>query len=601
VVGTSQRPLGISGERIMPLGPLPLPAATALFARRAAAVQPAFALGPQNVADIETICQRVECLPLAIELAAARVRLLSPAELVRRLDRQLRILVGGARDRPDRHRSLRAAIESSLEVVGADAVTVFRWLGGFAGGGQLADVEAVARTLGRDESWLLDAMTELVDASLVRAVPSGGATRHELPDAMAELAGELLKDDPERYAVRAAVADRYLDLVRASAAGAGPATVDRDAPNIRAAIGWAIASAFDRIDATTVEAIYRYYERNSRLAEGQRVLTEVGAAGRAAAWVRAGQLAALRGDLVEANRLAALAIDTTDLPLRATARMLLGQVAAEQRDLAAARANLRSALVDARRSGDIRLVGRVLNNLCAVSFERGRLRDAERQLAAALEAKRRGGAGPVEIGRTLYNLAEVALAAGDYPVAARRAGEAIGLLRGYPLLAAQAVTTRALALLRTAGPDAALAATRPLADLLGSGDDRRSAAVVELRFSVVLHAAGQFADAARLLRAALPSALDHTERDRQQVAGALELHAWLLARRAPAAAASLLGAAGRLRQGWISDTTTAMVEHVTEACRAVLGAERFAREYGHGAGLHRLALLELSHQVETIP
>jgi hypothetical protein len=56
-----------------------------------------------------------------------------------------------------------------------------------------------------------------------------------------------------------------------------------------------------------------------------------------------------------------------------------------------------------------------------------------------------------------------------------------------------------------------------------------------------------------------------------------------------------------MRQGWVSNTTMAMVEHVTEACRAVLGAERFAREYGHGAGLHRLALLELSHQVETIP
>jgi predicted ATPase/transcriptional regulator with XRE-family HTH domain len=602
LLATSQRPLHVRRERVVPLGPLPADAATTLFVRRAAAVRPGFAPTSATGAVIAAICRRLDHLPLAIELAAARIRMLEPAELLERLDRRLPVLADGARDLPARHRSLRAAIESSLEVVGPDAVTLFGWLGAFAGGGRLDDLEAVAEALGRDRIWLLGALEELVDTNLVRVAPADGASRYELPDTMAELAAERIGAAADGPAVRDAVAGRFLELVRAAAAGTGHAIID--SANVRAAIAWAVDRDPTSLDPPTIEAFHRYYETTSRLVEGQTTLARLAAAGHAVAWVRAGQLAVLRGELTEASRLGERALaelDPVDLAARVSARMLLAHAAVENGDGIGSRAHLRMALVDARRSGDLRLFGRVLNNLGGASAERGRLRDAERQLSAALEAKRRGGAGPMELGRSQFNLAEIELEAGHYDRAAAGAAEAVRLLSagGYPLLAAIAITTRALALLHSAGAGPALAAAEAIGPLLDSiaGDDPRATAVVELRRSVILHAAGRRAEAARVLRAALPAALDHTARDREQVAGVLEMHAWLMVTRDPATAAALLGVGGRLRRRPVPETTAALIDQVGRAGRAALGDRAFERQYREGAGPHRVGLVALCDRI----
>jgi tetratricopeptide (TPR) repeat protein len=247
-------------------------------------------------------------------------------------------------------------------------------------------------------------------------------------------------------------------------------------------------------------------------------------------------------------------LDPADHAGRGTAHLMLGSVATDRRETRRARAQMRAALVHARRATDLRLIGRVLNNLGTLYMELGRLADAERLLRAAAEAKRRSGAGAVDLGRTLFNLAETALDDCRLELAASRAAESVTLLRagGHDRLAAFAATTRGVALLQLRDVDGALAMARQGIALLGeSWDDRRAIAVIGLRCSVIWHAAGEPATAVETLRRVLPMALASTDRDREEVALVLELHSALLAPRAPVPAAQLLGAADAIRRGSI--------------------------------------------------
>jgi len=600
LVVTSQRQLQVRGERVVALRPLAPAAAAALFTRRAAAVSPGFTLDDEETARaVAAVCRRVEHLPLAIELAAARVRLLHPVELAERLDRQLQMLTGGARDLPARHRSLRAAIESSLETVAPGSRTLFRWLSAFAGGGQLGDVEAVATALGRDRDWLLTALTELVDINLVRVRAERATSRYTLPDPMAELAAEQLRADADRHRVMRAAAVQFLARLRRGYDGSGPAVDDRDAANVRSAVSWVVAHETGLIDAEGAAAVTRFYETTGRLAEGQEILLRLAATGLAAAWVRAGHLTALRGDLTTATELGTrglLAAAETDHAVRTAALNLLAQTAIEQGDPDTGRACLRAALVEARRAKDLALLGRVLNNLSSVSIEDGRPRHAEWQLLAALQAKRRSGASPVELGRTLYNLAEIALELGKNEAAVARAGEAVPLLRagGFPRLAALAESTVALAMLREDDIPAALAAVgRSVRLLEGSGDDRRTAAVVHLRCSVVQHAAGELAAARESLRGALASVPERTTRDQDEVADALDSHAWHLVRRDPRTAAAMLGAGEQLRRRPVPAPIQPMRDKARTAARQALGANGYDAAFRAGRALDRAGLLEL--------
>ncbi|MCW6010306.1 helix-turn-helix domain-containing protein [Micromonospora sp. CPCC 205371] len=586
VVVTSQRPLRIRDERIVALRPLDPDAAAALFARRATAVRPEFSLGDDTAEAVAGICQRVGYLPLAIELAAARVRLLHPVELAARLDSRLQVLTDGARDLPPRHRSLRAAIEASLEVVAAPARTLFRWLGAFAGGAALDAAEATTAAMGRDREWLLAALTELVDINLVRPVDGGGTTRYTLPDAVAELAAGQLADGRDRMPVMSAVTAHFLDRLRRATGGSGPPVPDRDAANVRAAIAWALAHAPGLIDPGAIHAIHRFYEATGRLVEGRDLLCRVAAAGMAAGWVRAGQLSVLRGDLDDAEELGTRGLDAAaDPELRAAALSLLAHTAVERGEPRVARARMRAALVQARRAGDVGLIGRILNNLSSISVELGRPRDARRQLRAALEAKCRAGAGPLERGRTLFNLAEVALEMGDTADAVEQGGKAAELLlaAGYNRLAAVAETTRGLALLRGgAAPSAALAAMDRAAALLDTGDDRRTAAVVDLRRSVAQHAAGDLAAARDATRRGLREALRHDNRDRDELADALQSHAWYLVRRDPEAAAALIGAGQKVRRRPVPAALTPLIDQTIAAAKSALGGRRFTAAHGRG-------------------
>jgi len=608
VLVISQRPLHVTGELRVRLGGLAEAAALDLFTRRAAAVAPDFAVTPGNADAVRAICRQLDGLPLAIELAAARMRLLTPHDLAERLDRTLPVLTGGARDLPDRHRSLRAAVESSVGLVGPDAATVFTWLGAFAGGGRLADIEAVAAALGRDPAWLLGALDELVDTSLVRVADDDGASLYTLPDAMAELAAERLATGSGSAVVSRVVAAHYLHRVRQwheDPGGPGRSVVHSDAGNLRAALGWAVTQEPELVDGSTVDALHRYFELTGRLAEGQATFVRVALAGAAVGWVRAGHLARLRGNFDEAARLGAraqTAIDATDHGGQALANLLLGSTNTERRRFGPARAHLRAALKHAGRAKDLRLVARALNNLGTLSMEMGRRRDAERLLAAALEAKRRSGAGPVDCGRTLYNLSENALDAGEFELASTRARAAVAELRsgGYVRLAAVAASVDAMARWRLNEPDGALAAAelagRLAAESPETGEDRRTASLVGLRRSVVLHATGDRAGAASLVRWGVPFGLDGARRDWEEVAYAVEAHAALLAPTRPAGAAALLGVATRLRSvipRSISAANASLIGETALVCRCQLGDAAYEREHRRGVKFDRAALVEL--------
>jgi predicted ATPase/transcriptional regulator with XRE-family HTH domain len=609
VLTTSQRPLGVSGERRFPLDPLPEPAALDLLVRRATAVAPDFRLTDDNTDAVRAVCRRVGGLPLALELAAAKMRVLTAAELLARLDRQLRVLTGGPLDLPPRHRSLRAAIESTLELLSGDARTLFDWLGVFSGGGRLADIEAVAATLGYDADWVLAALTELVDTSLARPAVQAGASRFTLPDTMAELAAETLDDGSDAAAVRTAVATRFWHLLlRWAVDPTGPAATitGTDAANLRSAVAWLLQAAPESVDRTAIDALHHYYEVTGRYVEGQETLAR---AGQPLAAVRAGQLAVLRGDLDGADRLgdAALSrLDPADHVDRAHARLLLGTVASDRREMGQARRNLRAALVEARRAKDLHLTGRVLNNLGVVSATQGRLTAADRLFVAALQAKQRSGAGPAELGRTLNNLAQLAFESGRYEAAVERATSASERLcaAGRGRTAVLTESMAALALLRLNRAEEAGAAMRRATRLLGDpGEDQRTATVLELRSSVLLHSTGDRAGALVQLRAALPTAVDFDHRTREEAAFTLYAHAALLTAEHPAVSATLLGAADELlrltkRSG--PETLTTAVD-TARRCRDALGAGGFDAEYARGVRLDSLTLLERLGQDQQLP
>jgi predicted ATPase len=216
---TSRAVLQIYGEQEFPLAPLTLPAgsnssvellrqseAVLLFEERARAADPGFALTTDNASAVAEICRRLDGLPLAIELAAARVRLLSPVAMLARFGRRLPLLVGQVRGVPERQRTLRHTIDWSYDLLGEDERALFRQLGAFVSGWTLAAAQAVVRLASGAEtaSWteheLIDGVQSLLDKSLLRhepGSPAAGEPRLGMLETIAEYAVEKLDEHGE--------------------------------------------------------------------------------------------------------------------------------------------------------------------------------------------------------------------------------------------------------------------------------------------------------------------------------------------------------------------------------------------------------------------
>ncbi|MDQ4138835.1 MAG: DUF4062 domain-containing protein, partial [Actinomycetota bacterium] len=270
VLVTSRAPLRLSGEHTFEVGPLALPtvgrsrtlpASVRLFVERARAVKPDFELGPRNIEDVERICVRLEGVPLALELAAARVRILSPAALLDRLDRQLALLVGGQRDLPPRQQALRSTIEWSTKLLAPDELALLAKLGVFNGPFSLEAAERVADA--GDAGDMLGLLAAIIDSSLLRQQERDGRTLFGMLTIVREYALELLDAHGSGTTVRDRHARFYCDLAAAAQPELkGPNQVQRliqlahEHDNIRAAMRFLLDSG--RPDAAA-ELMWRLF------------------------------------------------------------------------------------------------------------------------------------------------------------------------------------------------------------------------------------------------------------------------------------------------------------------------------------------------------
>ena len=255
VVATSRERLAVAGERVVTVGPLePSVFGAELFRERAAALDPAFDTHA-NRPDIEEICRRLDGLPLAIELAAARSRTMPPAALLARLDDSLRLLTGGGRSGVEHHRTLRATIEWSYDLLAANEQTVFRRLAAFVGPFDLAAAEAVATDASIDAIDVADCVARLVDQSMVVVESGPFGRRFKLLESMRQFATEQIRADDDSEATddtdctsrrHATWALDAVDRIGAQLAGhdeiEGVARLNELWPNLRAAIEWACAA-----------------------------------------------------------------------------------------------------------------------------------------------------------------------------------------------------------------------------------------------------------------------------------------------------------------------------------------------------------------------
>lgn len=224
VLSTSRSPLRLRGEHEFPIAPLPTPdlitdptmlgheAAIALFMERARAVRPDLALTAANAGVVSAICRRLEGLPLAIELAAARARLLPLSDLLRRLESALPVLVGGPRDSPERQRSLRETIAWSYRLLAPGQQRLFRSLAAFRGGFSLEEVAAICETGTPLDA--LEGLEPLAAQSLIRADETGSDARFTMLETVREFALEELTAAGEMEYVRSRHLDYFTDLAR---------------------------------------------------------------------------------------------------------------------------------------------------------------------------------------------------------------------------------------------------------------------------------------------------------------------------------------------------------------------------------------------------
>ncbi len=265
VLATSREALGVEGELNWHVPPLSLPEpssaptaamlaasdAVRLFEQRAQLVRPSFRVTDENAAAVLSICQRLDGLPLAIELAAARMRVMSSAQLAERLDDTFAVLVGGSRSAPPRHQALRATLDWSHDTLDAAERAVFRRLGVFYGGFTLDAAERVAAGGDIRADAMLELLTRLADKSLLRVEHTRGDSRYHLLVTIRDYARDRLAEASETDQVRRAHLGYYTDLAEDAAAriergevGAGGLEfeldrVDAELPNLRGAFEFA--------------------------------------------------------------------------------------------------------------------------------------------------------------------------------------------------------------------------------------------------------------------------------------------------------------------------------------------------------------------------
>ncbi|MCC6704626.1 MAG: tetratricopeptide repeat protein, partial [Thermomicrobiales bacterium] len=417
ILATSRSPLRIRGERELPLAPLATPAASIwsdsvalarnpavrLFVDRAEAVKPGFTLDANNAPVVAEICVRLDGLPLAIELAAARVRMLPPAALLEKLADSLTLLSGGARDLPERHRTLRAAIAWSHDMLAEEERRLFRRLGRFRRGAPWDGIEAISAV----EPAIADpfeAIANLIDQSLLRQDDAGAEPRYVMLETIAAFAAEELAASEEADRVRDAHAAWVSAMVEMAAAADGAERVawltrfDIETENIRLALDRYAETGDGAAGQRLGGGLVRWWDAHGRSGEARRQLQralDFGPAGEgigSKAISAAAMFARRQGDFPEAERLYALALERFEA------------------------------------DGDESGIASTINNLGVLALDQGRYDQARERYETAMERFERLGQTD-RVAAILVNLGPVARRLGEPDLAARRYQEALAIYR----------------------------------------------------------------------------------------------------------------------------------------------------------------------------
>ncbi len=468
VLATSREPLSLTGEVAWSVPPLSLPEssvmadapgarpeaavggvlqseAARLFVERAGTVRPGFELTARNAEAVAEICRRLDGIPLAIELAAARARALSPDQLAARLDDRFAILTGGSRASLPRHRTLRALVDWSQALLSEAERALLRRLSVFAGGWTLEAAEAVCDGDGgrrtEDENGLppssvlrppsvLDGLASLVDKSLVLAEESDGTIRYRLLETIRQYAAEGLRAAGEVTMPRDRHRDWFLALAeRAAPELFGPAQVawldrlEADHGNLRAALRWCLERPDAEAGLRFGAALWRFWEGRNHLSEGRAWLDQVlalapsGATPTSACRARyaAGRMAFLQGDAHAARQFLepclARSQELGEAGLVAATLRQLGHLSRDRGDLATARSQYERGYQLFRELGDPQGLASSQLALGRLAIMEGAL-DAGRALVEESLRNYRACGDPTDIARVLPLLGGVAVDAG---------------------------------------------------------------------------------------------------------------------------------------------------------------------------------------------
>jgi predicted ATPase/DNA-binding SARP family transcriptional activator len=526
--------------------------AVRLFEQRAQLVRPSFRVTDENAAAVLAICRRLDGLPLAIELAAARMRILSSDQLAERMDDIFAVLVGGARSAPPRHQALRATLDWSYDLLEEDERAVFRRLAAFAGGFTLPAAERIAASGDIRPSALLELLTRLADKSLLRVEHDRSGTRYSLLATIRDYARDRLAEAGERAQVRRAHLEYYTELVQDAAARTDQAAeldrLDAELPNLRRAFDFAQETG-DPVAALRIAGpLDRYAYLRGRYHEVRQ-------------WMDA----------------AVTAGDSAPAALRAQALLGGGRLALLQCDYAPAVRRLEAALRLYRELGDPRGIAGSLQVLGSVAREQGRYARAMELHAESLAVAEAAGDRWAAASARGY-LAFASWLQRDYARAAEEAGRALAEFRALGDVEGTAWSLISLGTAARYQGDAERASELLTESLsLAEGIGFREGIAWSAEQLGLLAATDGDPGAIGLLRRSLDL---HSElRDRWRMASVLEdFAAVALAQLDLPRAARLLGAAEALRNAIgtvIAPCERPQHNQVTRAVRAALGDEAF--------------------------
>ncbi len=461
ILATSRIPLRLYGEREYPVPPLAVPdsrslpplevltqyEAVRLFVERAKAVEADFSVTNENAPAVAEICARLDGLPLSIELAAARVRLLAPQAMLTRLGNRLKLLKGGARDLPTRQQTLRGTIDWSYGLLEEVEKTLFGRLSVFVGGCTLEAIEEICDPGGDIDA--LEGAQSLLEKSLLRREEGvGGESRFKMLETVHEYASERLEESGEAEEIKLAHAEYFLALAEeAEPELKGPDQLEwlqgleAEHDNMRAALEWALRSGETELVLRLGGSLWWFWFVRGHYSGGRRWLEEALAAGgrssiesRAMALAGVGALALEQGDIDRAEEaceegLELLAQEATE---RSEAKLYLllssGHVALDREDYSRATELFEESLALSQETGQG--LGRAdsVMSLATVSYEQGASQRAAELFEVSMDLFRERG-DKVGLAWCLINLGLVVSSQGDLGRAMELTEEGVALLR----------------------------------------------------------------------------------------------------------------------------------------------------------------------------